>query len=310
MNISQIRYMIKVYELNSFTEASKNLYISQSRLSQAIQSLERELGFDIFERNRKGIKGTTTRGYEFIRQSIKAMEEFSQLEKWIPSGSHTLHISSTLNTQAQDAFEMVYLENIDAEDMDIDFWITSCYESSVRVKNMESDIGVITILGPQYDKWQSFFLLSGLEYHNMTMARFYVTVSRESPLGREYLANPMLEPQIEDLQKALFITEKSFRMNELTYEVYALISGICPDIRATVANTDIMYHLVVAAPQRNAFVLEAIRPSAKTLARYGLVSMPLKIDYEIYYGYIQRKGEALSAMSRQYLDVLAEELKK
>lgn len=302
MNISQIRYAVKVYELNSFTDAAQALFISQPRLSQAITSLEKELGFEIFERNRRGIKGTTPRGYEFIRQSIKTLEEYAQLQKWIPSNKNKLSVSSSINTQSQDAFEQIFLENIDCENMDLEFWITSCDDVSQRVKSLESDIGIVQMLGPQYNDWQAFFQLNGLEYHNMKTTRFYATTSKDAPMAKKE------EVSIDELQTALFITEKSYRMNELTYEVYEFLDSICKDTRATIANTDIMYHLVADAPQRNAFVLDVIPPNKKNLDKYGLVAVPLKRDYPIYFGYIKRKGEALSSLAKRYIELLEKEL--
>ncbi|MBQ0005727.1 MAG: LysR family transcriptional regulator [Clostridiales bacterium] len=302
MNISQIKYAVKVYELNSFTEAANALFISQPRLSQAINSLEKELGFEIFERNRRGMKGPTTRGYEFLRQSIKTLEEYSQLQKWIPSHKHKLSVSSTINTQSQDAYEKIFVENLIYENMDLEYWITSCDDVCARVKSLESDIGVVQMLGPQYDDWMAFFQLSGLEYYNLKTTRFYATVSKDAPMAS------MKEVSLDDLKSALFITEKSYRMNELTYEVYEFLDSICRDTRATVANTDIMYHLVAAAPERNAFVLDVIAPSRKNLDKYGLVAVPLKRDYPIYFGYVKRKGEELSPLAKRYIELLTKEL--
>ena len=47
MNIRSLEYFIKVVELNSFTKASEELFISQSAISQQIKSLEDELGFTL-----------------------------------------------------------------------------------------------------------------------------------------------------------------------------------------------------------------------------------------------------------------------
>ena len=44
MLFRQMRYFVAVVECGSFTEAAEQCYISQSAISQQIQSLERELG--------------------------------------------------------------------------------------------------------------------------------------------------------------------------------------------------------------------------------------------------------------------------
>ena len=42
MLMRQMRYFVAVVDCNSFTEAAEQCYISQSAISQQIQSLERE----------------------------------------------------------------------------------------------------------------------------------------------------------------------------------------------------------------------------------------------------------------------------
>ena len=54
MLLRQIKYFQTVVEKGSFTEAAEACYISQSAISQQIQSLEKEIGVKLFERkNRK-----------------------------------------------------------------------------------------------------------------------------------------------------------------------------------------------------------------------------------------------------------------
>lgn len=54
MLLRQIKYFQAVVEKGSFTEAAETCYISQSAISQHIQSLEKKIGVKLFERkNRK-----------------------------------------------------------------------------------------------------------------------------------------------------------------------------------------------------------------------------------------------------------------
>lgn len=47
--LKQIKYFQSVVQLNSFSEAAAENFISQSAISQQIQALERELGFKQLE---------------------------------------------------------------------------------------------------------------------------------------------------------------------------------------------------------------------------------------------------------------------
>ena len=59
MDIWQLRYFISVAEHLSFTEAAKELYVGQSTLSKQIADLEKELGVQLFTRNKRSVRLTT-----------------------------------------------------------------------------------------------------------------------------------------------------------------------------------------------------------------------------------------------------------
>jgi LysR family cyn operon transcriptional activator len=51
MELRQLRYLIKAAQTLNFSQASKELFITQSTLSQQIHQLEKELGLLLFQRN-------------------------------------------------------------------------------------------------------------------------------------------------------------------------------------------------------------------------------------------------------------------
>lgn len=58
MRIQQIRYFLALAEELHFWNTAEKLYTSQSTLSRQIQSLEEELGFLLFERDKRNVKLT------------------------------------------------------------------------------------------------------------------------------------------------------------------------------------------------------------------------------------------------------------
>ncbi|MEG0322454.1 MAG: LysR family transcriptional regulator [Raoultibacter sp.] len=58
MNLSQLYYFRKLAELQHYTRAAKELYITQPTLSDAISSLEKELGVRLFQKDGRSIKLT------------------------------------------------------------------------------------------------------------------------------------------------------------------------------------------------------------------------------------------------------------
>ena len=60
MNLRTIEAFLVLYEERSFTKASRRLFLTQQGLSRQIQSLEKELGRQLFERGRLGAEPTET----------------------------------------------------------------------------------------------------------------------------------------------------------------------------------------------------------------------------------------------------------
>lgn len=53
MLLKQLKYFISIVEKENFTEAAEENYISQSAISQQIQSLENELGYKLLIRKKE-----------------------------------------------------------------------------------------------------------------------------------------------------------------------------------------------------------------------------------------------------------------
>ncbi|KOO51883.1 LysR family transcriptional regulator [Viridibacillus arvi] len=89
MNIEQLQYIIKVSELRSISIASKNLHVSQSGISMAISSLEKELGVKIFNRSRAGTIPTEA-GFEIIKKAYEAMGILKEIKDKAQSYTDTM----------------------------------------------------------------------------------------------------------------------------------------------------------------------------------------------------------------------------
>lgn len=80
MTLNQIKYVIEVAETGSINKAAGNFFISQSVLSNAIQSLESELGNEIFSRSTRGTS-LTPFGKTFLAYVMPIQAQFNQLDK-------------------------------------------------------------------------------------------------------------------------------------------------------------------------------------------------------------------------------------
>lgn len=82
MNINHLVYIINVAETGSITKAAEKLFISQSALSMAISSFEKEIKIKIFERNRNGVS-VTQEGKEIIQRIYPILEKFQDLTSYL-----------------------------------------------------------------------------------------------------------------------------------------------------------------------------------------------------------------------------------
>ncbi|WHY74573.1 LysR family transcriptional regulator [Fictibacillus enclensis] len=80
MSIAKYEIFQTVIELGSLTKASESLNISQSGVSHAISSLEKDLGFSLLTRNKAGIRLTVNgeRMLEYIREILQLNEKMLQ----------------------------------------------------------------------------------------------------------------------------------------------------------------------------------------------------------------------------------------
>ncbi len=76
--ITQLQYIVTVEKLRHFGKAAEACHVSQPSLSAQIQKVEEEIGFPIFDRNKKPV-GITSRGMSFIEQAKSVLREHMKL---------------------------------------------------------------------------------------------------------------------------------------------------------------------------------------------------------------------------------------
>ncbi len=98
MELRQLRYFVKVAELSSFSEASRQLNITQSTLSQQIKQLEGELNVELLIRDSHHVRVTDV-GEAFLPQARKTLASantcIDRIRDIQELGSGELNIGST-----------------------------------------------------------------------------------------------------------------------------------------------------------------------------------------------------------------------
>nr|WP_325191579.1 LysR family transcriptional regulator [uncultured Selenomonas sp.] len=76
MELRQLEYFLMVSDLTSFTRAAERLYVSQPAVTNAVRTLEEELGIQLFDRSQRKV-ALTTEGKIFYRHIQNIMQGIS-----------------------------------------------------------------------------------------------------------------------------------------------------------------------------------------------------------------------------------------
>ncbi|MGL4938188.1 LysR family transcriptional regulator, partial [Shewanella sp.] len=78
VDLRLLRFFIAIFEENNITLAANRCFVSQPSLSAGLKQLEEELGGQLFERSKKGVKPLDSAHYLYPL-AVKLVEEASKL---------------------------------------------------------------------------------------------------------------------------------------------------------------------------------------------------------------------------------------
>lgn len=161
MNFQQCRYVEVVARVGSFSQAAKELYMTQPNLSCSIKDLENELGVQLFTRSNTGAR-LTEDGHDFLKYAKRIIGELDLLQQryhdefkksFTVASHHYDFLSSPLAKVAQE-FKQDYQEFQTIE--------TTTKKILDSVASFEADLGIIYL-----DDENEHILTSALQYHDL-----------------------------------------------------------------------------------------------------------------------------------------------
>ncbi|MBQ0140016.1 MAG: LysR family transcriptional regulator [Kurthia sp.] len=191
MNFEQLRYVKEIMDVKSMSIAAKNLFITQSAISQSISLLEQELGVVLFKRSRIGTLPTED-GKKVIRKILELLEkerELQELSKIISSDfvgelkiATSPSIFMTLLLQALVLFKKDYPQ--------IKLTIVEMEKEQLlyAVRRQEVDVGLLFLFEPG-ETLPTMLQFDPLHYEG----NFMVLVAKDSPLA---LSKEMLTSEL------------------------------------------------------------------------------------------------------------------
>ena len=295
MNVSQLKYVLEVASLSSMREAATRLFISQPALSASIKELETELGILIFERTNKGIS-ITDAGREFITYAQKVVGQYEILEeRYLSKDSDKERFS--VSTQHYNfpirAFSEVIKKNYP------DKFIFSIHETKTKdiledVKNMKSEVGIISFSRTNEDLIKKLIKEYGLEFTPLMVKETYAYVWKDHKFaGRD-------EISIEELSDYPCVSfdqsnDSNFYLTEEAMADYDFEKMIKSDDRATTMELIAELH---------GYSIGTGLLTGEDVILDGFRSIKLKEEDPLTIGYIVRKGSTMSTYGKAYVEEL------
>lgn len=295
MNINQLKYVLEVARSSSMREASTKLYVSQPALSASIHDLEEEIGILIFERTNKGIS-LTDEGREFLSYAKKAVGQYEILEeRYLSTDSDKEHFS--VSTQHYNFAIKAFTDVI--REMEPDKFIFSIHETKTKevledVRSLKSEVGIVPFSGSNEALIKKLFRDYQLDFVPLMRRDTYVYVWRSHPFAAR---DKVSIDEMSDYPCVSFdqSDDDNFYLTEEAMADYAFDKMIRSDDRAT--SMEIIAEL-------DGYSIGSGMLSGANAILQGLVAIKLKEEDPLTIGYITRKGSAMSAYGRKYLEEL------
>lgn len=294
MTIQQLKYIVTVAEKGKINEAARTLFISQPSLTNAIHELEKELGFDIFNRTNRGI-AATTRGTKFLSYARQVVEQMSLLEstflETVPEKQH-FQVSTQHYSFVVDAF-VNFLKEVDYKEYDVTLRECRTAEIIEDVKNARSQLGFLYISSFNEKVIQKFIKDNHLEFKPLFEAKPHIFINKDHPLASKGLVD------LSDLAEYPYLSFEQGEYNSF-YFAEEILSTNIRDKVIRVSDRATLFNLLIGL---NGYTISTGIIS-KELNGESIISRPLNVDEQIQLGYIKRKNEPKGVHADHFLELL------
>ena len=303
MKLQNMRYFVETAKRKTISETARQLFISQSTLSTALQEMEKELGVHLFTRGKKGVI-LTPEGEDCFKYCQEIIERSDALMDRYAGGSPADNYFSVATSHlpfAVRAFSKLTGECSD-EKFNLCIREETLFNVVEEISSGRSEIGIIAVTDEQ---------LALIERHNRKELEFtaldrlrkFVFLNRQHPLaGRERLG-------VSDLTEYPYVTYDQgetasvYTEENVFYKMFPRNIHVCD--RAT---------KMAMIRNGNAFTIGVDLPnySADHFFRETsaeLIAIPYD-DREAMetVGCLRKAGMALSTTGERYLELLKKEI--
>ena len=298
MTLQQIQYAVEIADTGSFNRAAKALFLSQSRLSGAIQELERELGITVFLRTNRGVR-VTAEGEEFLGYARQILDQYHLMEeKYLLREKRKRKFSVSMQhyTFAVQAFIRT-IRAFDADSYEFAVHETQTGEVIRHVNTLGSELGILYLNDFNRQVLLKLFHDCDIEFIPLADCDISVYLWREHPLAskRRITVEELMPYPCLSFDQG---TDNSFYFAEEMLSTYPYRQVIKVSDRATMLN------MMVGL---NGYTLcSGIICEELNGAYYKAV--PLETEEKMTIGYIKKKQVPLSPIAERYIEELRENM--
>ncbi len=298
MKLQQLRYVVKVAECGSITEASRRLFVSQPSITASIRDLENEMGVHIFERTNKGVI-VSEEGETFLGYARQVLDQADLLEgKYKGTSEQVPHFSVSCQhySFAVNAFVDVIRE-FDAARYDFTLREEQTHEIIEDVAHMKSELGILYLSEHNREVIERMLAANELVFEGLFCATPHVFVCADHPLADHASVT------LEDLEDYPFLSYEqgsynSFYYSEELTSTFERRKNIRVRDRATLFN--------LAMGLNGYTVCSGV--ISHELNGPGIISIPLDVDEYMEIGIITRKNTTLTRYGRAYIDAIRQHI--
>lgn len=298
MKLQQLRYVVKVAECGSITEASRRLFVSQPSITASIRDLENEMGVHIFERTNKGVI-VSEEGETFLGYARQVLDQADLLEgKYKGTSEQVPHFSVSCQhySFAVNAFVDVIRE-FDAARYDFTLREEQTHEIIEDVAHMKSELGILYLSEHNREVIERMLAANELVFEGLFCAAPHVFVCADHPLADHASVT------LEDLEDYPFLSYEQGSYNSFYYSE-ELTSTFERRKNIRVRDRATLFNLVMGL---NGYTV-CSGVISHELNGPGIISIPLDVDEYMEIGIITRMNTTLTRYGQAYIDAIRQHI--
>ena len=297
MNWQHLTYFKTTAEVQNFTRAAEQLYVTPSALSKAVHNLENELGFEIMERGAKGVR-FTKEGLLFVQKAVRILKDVDEIQEIGNSRSRLrFGIVNPNCPMVEEAFIRLCGQVETAKELknyQVSLYREYQYEGMRLLNQKKADLVITVSNNLNAPSMIREMEERGLEYRKLLDVPCNVNLSKNHPLAQDpdfKLENyPFVEYAIEG--------DRGSPYNRISQVSFINLSKL---FRVSSGN---MRTRVIAAT--NAYSVGIAMPPSWA-EEYGLCCIPIP-GFTMEFGCIRRAGEPVSPPEQMFMEFLKKEL--